>query len=113
MSWPTSLDVRERAKSLDQIAVGRMTAFSVGDGGSTGRRFPGMIVSANFFDTLRVRAVKGRTFRPEEDSRPGAHPVAVISHTLWMGRFAGDPNLPPRAFKAPRSVCRTICGFRS
>ena len=32
----------------------------------------------------------GRTFLPEED-RPGAPPVAIVSHGLWQRRFAGTP----------------------
>ena len=35
----------------------------------------------------------GRTFLPEEDQSPGAHPVAVVSHGLWQRRFCSDRDL--------------------
>jgi predicted permease len=42
---------------------------------------------------LGVRPLPGRAFLPEEDRTPGAHPVAVISHSLWRGRFNADPEV--------------------
>lgn len=50
-------------------------------------------VSGNYFDVLQVRMALGRSFSKEEDGAPGAHPVAVISHGLWQGRFGGDPGI--------------------
>jgi len=35
----------------------------------------------------------GRTFTPEDDRTPGAHPVAVLSHASWQKRFGGDRNI--------------------
>ncbi len=51
------------------------------------------IVSGNYFDVLGVKAMIGRTFAPEEDQTPGAHPVAVLNHALWQTRFGGDRAL--------------------
>src|SRR5207237_2154277 len=56
----------------------------------------GLIVTGNYFDTLGVRARVGRTFLAEEDTTPGAHPVAVIGYGLWQSRFAGDPQIAGR-----------------
>jgi len=41
------------------------------------------------FATVGVEAALGRTFLTEEDE-PGAAPVVVIGHALWMSAFAGD-----------------------
>ena len=46
------------------------------------------VVTANFFDLLGVRPVRGRAFLPEERS-PDAPRVAVVSHALWMRHFGG------------------------
>jgi predicted permease len=52
----------------------------------------GELVTGNYFSTLELSPVKGRFFLPDEDSTPGAHPVAVMNYGTWQGRFgrAGD-----------------------
>src|SRR5712691_7975076 len=42
------------------------------------------------------KAALGRTFLPEEDRTPNAHPVVVIGHALWTRRFGADPNIVGR-----------------
>jgi hypothetical protein len=56
----------------------------------------GQVVSANFFSVLSVSALRGRTFVSAEDSGPGAHPVAIVSHSAWQGLFGGDPQIVGR-----------------
>jgi predicted permease len=51
------------------------------------------IVSGNLFTVLGVPAAIGRTFTPEDDGAPGAHPVVVLSHDYWIRRFAGEPGV--------------------
>lgn len=53
----------------------------------------GEIVTANYFDVLGVRALRGRTFLPDEGRTPGTHPVVVLSHGLWQRSFGADPEL--------------------
>ena len=43
----------------------------------------------DFFATLGATLLLGRTFTAEEERR-GGPPTVVISHGLWMRRFAGD-----------------------
>ncbi len=54
-------------------------------------RVHGALVSADFFEVLGVRPLMGRAFRPEENQ--GEHRVIVLSHALWRGRFAADPDI--------------------
>ena len=49
-------------------------------------------VTANFFSLLRIAPVLGRDFGPDDD-QPGANRVAIISHGLWLRRFAGAPEV--------------------
>lgn len=49
------------------------------------------VVTANFFDVLRVRPELGRALRPEDDAL-GAPRVAVISHELWVRVYGGERN---------------------
>jgi predicted permease len=48
----------------------------------------GREISANLLSVLGVAPLRGRGFLPEED-KPGAAPVALISHGYWQHRFAG------------------------
>lgn len=45
--------------------------------------------SADFFETLGVRPVLGRTFRPEEDQQDKNVPV-ILTYGTWQSRFGGD-----------------------
>jgi len=51
------------------------------------------IVTPNYFDTLGVRLVKGRSFLPEE-AKPGpSRLVAVIAHHVWQNNFGGVDDI--------------------
>src|SRR5215813_1747677 len=50
-------------------------------------------VTGGYFAVLGVNALLGRTITEEDDKVPGAHPVVVISHRYWQGRFAADPAI--------------------
>jgi predicted permease len=52
--------------------------------------------SGSFFGVLGVPAAAGRVFG-EADDRPGAPPVAVISHAYWQRRFGGQAKAVGRA----------------
>jgi putative ABC transport system permease protein len=58
-------------------------------------RLRGAMVSPAYFDALGVPARVGRTFAPAEGT-PGGPLVAIISHSLWVRRFGGDPNVVGR-----------------
>ncbi len=55
----------------------------------------GLWASADFFSTLGVSAVIGRTITAADDIRGGGSqgPVAVLSYSFWQGRYGGDPNI--------------------
>ena len=50
-----------------------------------------------------MKAELGRTFLPEEGAdKPGAFPVAVISHRLWQSRFQGDASVLGKTIRLNR-----------
>jgi len=49
-------------------------------------------VSGDYFSTLGVRPILGRGLT-QQDDRPGADPVVVISYGLWLRRFGRDPSI--------------------
>jgi putative ABC transport system permease protein len=64
-------------------------------GGSEPVQLRSAQVSAGYFKVFGVDAALGRTFLPGEDQL-GKNQVAVISHTLWMTQFGGDPSIVNR-----------------
>jgi predicted permease len=91
-SYPDFLDLRTEAEPLAELAGMTMQMLTVSRGEAGDRAFA-MLVSANFFNILGVRAAMGRTFLPEEDHGPDEHPVVVLSHQFWQEGMGGDPDI--------------------
>ena len=64
-------------------------------------------VSANYFDTLGVRPILGRAFRPEDDV-PNAPSVAILNYGTWARRFGSDPNVVGTTMKLDGSPTEII-----
>ena len=83
--------LRDHSRSFSGFAPFAADSFNL-----TGRGDPQVLASArvawNFFDVLGVHPVIGRAFHEDED-RPGAQPVAIISDSLWKERLGADPNV--------------------
>ena len=72
-----------------------VTAFAgpadlVLSGDGLARMVGGEIVSGDYFSTLGVKSVAGRTLGPDDDT-PSAMPTVVLSYTLWQLAFGGSP----------------------
>jgi predicted permease len=91
-SYPNYRNYRDRNEVLTGLLVYRFVPLSLSRSGANERVW-GFEVSGNYFDVLGVKAIKGRTFLPEEDKTPLANPVAVVSYESWQRRFGGDPDL--------------------
>src|SRR5262245_28102331 len=102
---------RREARALQEVA-GTISidswAQSVRDGEQT-FRVSLSPVTGNFFRVLGSTAVLGRTLVPDDD-HPGAAPVAVLSHALWRGRFAGSPSVLGRRLELRNSRVVTVVG---
>ncbi len=61
-------------------------------GNGEGERLSGYMISADFFSTLGVAPVLGRTFRRDEDQL-GAAPVVVLSGGFWKRKFGSSPDI--------------------
>ena len=91
ISGPELVEMREFNKTFEDIAVAfPSTVAFTGDGEPV--QVPTGLVSGNMFDVLRVPPHMGRLIDADDD-RPGAAPVAVLSHEFWTGRYAGDPGV--------------------
>jgi putative ABC transport system permease protein len=106
VSYQDYLDYREQSRgAFSELAAydNRSLAFS---GVEEPERVLGSAISASLFPLLGEKPALGRNFRDDED-RPGAAPVILLSHDLWMRRCAGDPGIIGRTVTvngAPRVV---------
>ena len=73
----------------DMIAHGTAGRLFYDDGKFTRVLPNGAAVTTNTFDYLGIPPLLGRTIS-EEDGRPGAPPVFVMSYRLWQREFGGD-----------------------
>jgi putative ABC transport system permease protein len=65
---------------------------------NSAERVNAAVVSPNFFDTLGVKPLMGRTFVASDDN-PGADAVLVLSYKYWQTRHGGDPNIVGKVFR--------------
>jgi predicted permease len=92
LSYPAYRDIRDQNQVFTGVLCRFKVPLSVGYQGQT-ERVAGELVSGNYFDVLRVRAVLGRTFSPDDDRIAGGHPLAMLSYDYWVTRFGADPNV--------------------
>jgi predicted permease len=95
-------DYRDKARSLDGAVSFKDRPLSLGDETSS-QRVWGLMVTGDYFQFLGLRPAAGRFFSTEEqDDKPNAHPVAVLSAGLWKSRFHSDPKISGKTIKLNR-----------
>ena len=82
---------RDHARTISAVAGMHPMNITV-LGGQQAEHVTGALVSASLFPMLRVQPLIGRLFTEDED-RPGAGQVAIISEALWRRRFGSDPEI--------------------
>jgi putative ABC transport system permease protein len=85
------LDWQRDSRTIQALAAWRTTSTTLTGVGEP-MRLRVQLASWEFFPVLGVRPLLGRTPSEEED-RPNAPRVAVLSHRLWQARFGGDSNV--------------------
>jgi predicted permease len=102
-SYPNYVDLLEQNKSFSDLCASEETSAGISssesrEGGDSERAEVvwGELVTSNYFDVMGVKPVLGRGILPEENLTPNAHPVTVISHSLWQRRFNADQGIVGR-----------------
>ncbi|HEV2214757.1 MAG TPA: ABC transporter permease, partial [Terracidiphilus sp.] len=91
-SYPMYKDLRDQ----NQVFAGILAAdrCSVGlSWNNQAENEDAEVVTGNYFQLLGVRPTVGRLLTPQDDTAPGANPVAVLSYNYWKTRFAADPKV--------------------
>lgn len=91
-SYPMYLNLRDRNQAFAGLAAKDNGGVNLAVHGHT-ERAQADIVSGNYFQTLGVNAVVGRTFEPADTAAPGGSPVVMLSYAYWKTRFGADPSL--------------------
>jgi len=108
VSYPNFRDWREQSVSVAELAAMAPRSLTVSDA-QQAERHSGALVTWNFFPLLGIQPIMGRGFREDED-RPGAAPVVLLSEGLWRERYAADPTVVGRSVVIEGSP-RTVVGI--
>jgi putative ABC transport system permease protein len=89
-SYQNYRDLRDSG-AFSSVAGFRISAMNrrVGD---QLERLSVLVVTDNFFDSLRIRARLGRAFSATEAVPERSPRVVVIDHPYWNARYGADPN---------------------
>ncbi len=96
-SIPELYDLREQTSTLDEL-VEYHSMFFVLLGRDEPERVQTGVVSDNFFDTLGVAPLHGRTFVEGEDALD-SDAVLVLTYDYWQRAFGGDPDVVGQVFE--------------
>jgi predicted permease len=98
---------RGHIPAFTSLAIYSYGTEIMGEAGST-ERDQTMRVSPDFFSTLGLGSVIGRSFTEEETTSQTDH-VAILSDAFWRQRYNADPNVIGRLIRV-NSVPRTVVG---
>ncbi len=98
-SYPDYKDYHDRNTVLSNLALYRIAPMNLSRGAGENSRLWGYLVTGNYFETLGVKALRGRVIGPDDDVKKGGHPLAVITYSCWQRRFAGDPDIAGKTVK--------------
>ena len=99
---------RGNIPAFSSLSIFRETTEVVGESGSTQQERV-LRVSPDFFTTLGVGPVMGRSFNEEETISPIEHYAAIVSDAYWRQRLNADPHVLGREVRVNGSP-RTIVG---
>jgi putative ABC transport system permease protein len=105
-SYPDVVAFREMSHSFTDITAVRQRMLTV-NAGQGPMRVGVAIVLGNFFHTIQVAPLMGRTIEPADD-QPGQAPVAVISYDLWRSQWNLDPAVLERTVRLGAEAYRIV-----
>lgn len=110
ISYPDFTDLRDTSRSFDGLIAHRLALLPVARSAEAVPQMRmGMKVSGDFFQTLGVTPILGRSFLPEETDVAGRDTVAVLGHGFWVNEFGSDPAIVGRTLQVSQTTV-TIVG---
>src|ERR1700691_1448760 len=100
-SHPDYLDLRQRNRSFDDMAV-----FAIRQSGLDTGKDPSNVwqyeTSGNYFDVLRIQPYIGRFFHASDEHGPNSAPYVVLSYAYWHSHFRDDRTVVGRVIRLNR-----------
>src|SRR5262249_3732559 len=94
VSYKNYRDFRSQNHSFESLTAYHLLACSVAKSVSeTPQLRGGMLVSDNFFQTMRIPTAIGRTLLPEDGEVGGGNAVAVLGYDFWRTEFSAWPSV--------------------
>jgi len=97
-SYPDYLDLRQRNRSFDDVAV-----FAIRQSGLDTGKDPSNVwqyeTSGNYFDVLRIQPYIGRFFHASDEHGPNSAPYVVLSYAYWHNHFQDDRTVVGRVVR--------------
>ncbi|HEY6971628.1 MAG TPA: ABC transporter permease [Candidatus Angelobacter sp.] len=101
---------REKTQSFTELAALGYGTFTISGSGGDAEQLTGNRISPALTRVLGVAPIAGREFTQDEE-KPGAAAVVLISEGLWKRRFGSDPRLIGRTITvnaAPATVVGVV-----
>jgi putative ABC transport system permease protein len=102
--------IEQGVRSLDALAWEDVTTLSLDLDGSV-ERVKARVVSGDWFSTLGIDAIRGRSLATSDDL-PGAAPAVVVSERFWAERMGSGSDVLGRTLRLSESTY-TIVGVAS
>ena len=94
-SYPNYLDLRDRNRSFEALAVDNITQAGLDTGKNPSQAFL-IEASGNYFDVLGLQPYLGRFFHAADEHGPNSAPYVVLSYAGWREHFEGDRGVVGR-----------------
>jgi predicted permease len=94
-SYPNYLDLRDRNRSFEELAIYTMAQAGL-DTGQNLSRVWGYETSGNYFDALGIRPYLGRVFHASDEHGPNSAPYIVLNYAYWHSHFQEDRGVVGR-----------------
>jgi putative ABC transport system permease protein len=99
---------KERQTAFEQFGAYTLAPVNLATDEGRPERFSGGQLTSAAFAALGVQPILGRGFR-EDDDRPGAEPVILLSEHLWRDRYAQSPGIVGTVIRA-NGAFRAVIG---
>src|SRR5579885_442696 len=95
LSYPICRDLDQQKQIFEGVFCRALTMVNLSTG-SDSRAATAEIISGNYFPVLGAGPALGQVLTNDDDRRPDANPVAVISYDFWKTQLAGAADVVGR-----------------